>query len=692
MTSRSGFDLEFSLTHAPPVRCDRGDSCHGSQATKGIYPAGTPLYETKLKRNKTKLNICASCFDHYRSKSSTQVTQSVQPPARGRLGGRVVKGDAQIHALTAAAQRHEKVEVRAIGNGACSTSSGPRVAHTSGGYTANHNNYSVALNQNRNRSLLHGGLTGAVTGRLAYLPPRGKKLQPFETCQVTIPDVPVSIGASVFLDQVFNELLPSYQSAIKNLCFTKGISLSDNIEIYPLSTDDILMVNDDAVPYNMTVELNLIRAHFFKTTKEGSALVFNPKAKPAVVQLQLTSTWYSRYLHWLSDLEQKQIECDEAAEFGIKRKSSSSVGPRKRGKMETLYADITSVTTGSAGSASAKSMTSAQDGLNSFHAPTLALTSTILPLPSELARALSLATKTNTEDTRPFVQFRTFDVVLRKIKFMSLSSLTRSMISQTRLERFEDEAVYTLTVDYSNPSVGGFKTAHKGRVEASPFCSKTVDVCVKQGHQFDKNSHKTISHPSRVQLTFLTDELLTHQWANALLDATYAHVTAVRQKLFADNPTWKPRLKVPELRFTEAGLAIEQGEASRAKVYMMEEYISGPFKKYIHNGSVQPLSSVQNDPVAIFLAFSQHAQYVLSNGLAFVSDYQGGPRDDHDETVILTDPQLITNPDLGDIFAGGNIPAAFHNFCEQHVCNSFCRDFQLTPLSDFIPTRLESRD
>ncbi|KAJ7847148.1 hypothetical protein B0H14DRAFT_3677007 [Mycena olivaceomarginata] len=573
MTSRSGSDLEFSLTHAPPVRCDRGDSCHGSQATKGIYPAGKPLYETKLKRNKTKLNICASCFDHYRSKSSTQVT-----PLR------------LVHEF----------------------------AHTSGGYTANHNNYKRA-----------------VTGRLAYLPPRGKKLQPFETCQVTIPDVPVSIGASVLLDQVFNKLLPLYQSAIKNLCFTKGISLSDNIEIYPLSTDDILMVNDDAVPYNMTVELNLIRAHFFKTTKEGSALVFNPKAKPAVVQLQLTSTWYSRYLHWLSDLEQKQIECDEAAKFGIKRKSSSSVGPRKRGTMETLYADITSVTTGSAGSASAKSMTSAQDGLDSFHAPTLTLTSIILPLPSELARALSLATKTNTEDTRPFVQFRTFDIVLRKIKFVSLSSLTRSMISQMRLERFEDEAVYTLTVDYSNPSVGGFKTAHKGRVEASPFCSKTVDVCVKQGHQFDKNY-----------------ELLTHQWANALLDATYAHVTAVRQKLFADNPTWKPHLKVPELRFTEAGLAIEQGEASRAK----------------------PLPSVQNDTVAIFLAFSQHAQYVLSNGLAIVSDYQGGPRDDHNETVILTDPQLITNPDLGDIFAGGNIPAVFHNFCEQHVCNSFCHD------------------
>ncbi|KAJ7300966.1 hypothetical protein DFH08DRAFT_724812 [Mycena albidolilacea] len=197
------------------------------------------------------------------------------------------------------------------------------------------------------------------------------------------------------------------------------------------------------------------------------------------------------------------------------------------------------------------------------------------------------------------------------------------MIAQTRLEWFEDEGVYTLTVDYSNPSVGAFKIAHKGQVEAFPFRSKAVNVCVKQGHQFDKNGIAQDDHPLRVQLTFLTDKLLTHQWANTLLDATYAHITTVRQKLFADNPTWKPCFKVPELRFTEAGLAIAQGEASRTKVYMIEEYISGPFKKYIHNCSVQPLPSVQNDTVVIFLAFSQHAQYILSNGLAFVSNYQG---------------------------------------------------------------------
>ncbi|KAJ7844887.1 hypothetical protein B0H14DRAFT_2584973 [Mycena olivaceomarginata] len=170
MTSRSGFDLEFSLTHAPPVRCDRGYQRHLSRRHTSIRDQAEAEQDEAQHLRFLLQPLSLQELD----------PKSVQPPAHGRLGGRVVKGDAQIHALTAAAQCHEKVEVRAIGNGACSASSGPRVAHTSGGYTANHDNCSVALNQNRNRSLLHGGLTGAVTGRLAYLPPRGKKLQPFE--------------------------------------------------------------------------------------------------------------------------------------------------------------------------------------------------------------------------------------------------------------------------------------------------------------------------------------------------------------------------------------------------------------------------------------------------------------------------------------------------------------------------------
>ncbi|KAJ7197602.1 hypothetical protein GGX14DRAFT_374863, partial [Mycena pura] len=78
----------------------------------------------------------------------------------------------------------------------------------------------------------------------------------------------------------------------------------------------------------------------------------------------------------------------------------------------------------------------------------------------------------------------------------------------------------------------------------------------------------------------------------------------------------------PDLRFTEAGLAVEQGDSSHAKVCMIEERMGGPFQKYIHNGSLRLPASAQNDAIALFLSFSQHAQYVLSNGQVFVSNYQ----------------------------------------------------------------------
>jgi hypothetical protein len=70
--------------------------------------------------------------------------------------------------------------------------------------------------------------------------------------------------------------------------------------------------------------------------------------------------------------------------------------------------------------------------------------------------------------------------------------------------------------------------------------------------------------------------------------------------------------------------------------------------------------------------------------------------------IILTDPQVITYPyafslafltyvnwhsrDLGDIFTNGNVPSAFLSFCDDHVCNCFCHDFDLTPLDEFVQT------
>ncbi len=44
---------------------------------------------------------------------------------------------------------------------------------------------------------------------------------------------------------------------------------------------------------------------------------------------------------------------------------------------------------------------------------------------------------------------------------------------------------------------------------------------------------------------------------------------------------------------------------------------------------------------------------------------------------LLSDPQIITNPELGDIFAGGNIPDAWEDFMAQHECNEFCHSFKV---------------
>ncbi|KAJ7197605.1 hypothetical protein GGX14DRAFT_402531 [Mycena pura] len=223
-------------------------------------------------------------------KTSTQVTKTAQcrlaspgssshPPAGEHVRGHVVKGNAKIHSLTAAAQRHEKVEIRAM-----SASTGPQVAHTSGGYNANHSNYEAARIHSRNRAM---------------------------TCQVAVGDIPL-------LNIVFNGIMESYQCAIGDLLRSRGVLLSADDVLFPLSVADVEMVDVNGVPYTMDFESNVIRAHFFKSNKDGNSLVYNPRAKPVVVQLQLRPTWYSMYVEWINDLEQKQLERDEAAEFGAK--------------------------------------------------------------------------------------------------------------------------------------------------------------------------------------------------------------------------------------------------------------------------------------------------------------------------------------------------------------------------------------
>ncbi|KAJ7207828.1 hypothetical protein GGX14DRAFT_396041 [Mycena pura] len=671
--------LEVSLTRAEPVWCARRESCRGAPQTKGLYPANTPLYSLTLKRDKSKISVCGDCFDHYKFKNSTIVTERVenQAPGGGRVGGHVVKGDVHIHKNVAAAQRH-RVFLH-FPKRSRFVPSGPHVVASNGNY--NPEQYAAAQSRMRGRAMatsVHTGYTGAVTTCLVYQPPKGIRLQMLEKCSVTFRDIPVGIGYSQLLDTCFQNILPVYQTTIH-----------------------VEMVDVNAVPLDVTAESNLIRPHFFKPAKDGIALVFNAKAKPCVVQLQVTSTWHSGYVRWTNEMEEEEIGHEEEA-AGLKRKPTHSVRPqpRKRTKpaeTKTLYADLTSIAGpfhAAPTSVSTSSPSPSLPSLSHAHAGVEVEPSTSPPnasaaaaaeviAPHVLARALSRSTKATPEEARQLAQVRTFPVDLHMVKLLRLAlliELTNSGLPKLDT-RFDPPSRCMLTIDNSVSEVGGFKTACFGTIATSPFASKLDKICAKQAYDKD---HKVLT--SLAQLEVLQDELMTHQWANALLILVYAHIATVREGIIGDGYTfWKPKLKVPKVRFAEAGLAIEQGVAGRAKVYMVEERITGPFKKFIHNGSARLSQSAQSDPVIAFLAFTQHAQYVLSNGMAFVSDYQGGAQSGSSDAVILSDPQLISDPKLGDIFAGGNVPSAFYNFCEEHVCNSFCTDFRLIPLDKFVP-------
>ncbi|KAF8957943.1 hypothetical protein BDZ97DRAFT_2061944 [Flammula alnicola] len=87
----------------------------------------------------------------------------------------------------------------------------------------------------------------------------------------------------------------------------------------------------------------------------------------------------------------------------------------------------------------------------------------------------------------------------------------------------------------------------------------------------------------------------------------------------------------------------------------------------------------RDDPeyeLAEFLMFMQHAQYQITHGTAYISDFQG-------VGTTLTDPQIMTKPDLGSsLFGDGNLGEAFSKFPVEHICagNRWCEWFKLEKL------------
>ncbi len=195
-------------------------------------------------------------------------------------------------------------------------------------------------------------------------------------------------------------------------------------------------------------------------------------------------------------------------------------------------------------------------------------------------------------------------------------------------------------------------------------------------------------------------------WARALLQEVYVYLDELVKEV------GEPAFKIPwDLDFVEAGLCKDP----TGNVYLVERTIEGRFVKYINNDSPMPLRPKEDlkdgeaiYAIAEFLSFTQHVQFILTEGMVFVTDYQGtslrplraymfnadgvprlgeildGPANCHTSVRLIlfawhSCANILTIRRLGDqLFAMGN--SGYDVFVQRHVCNHFCRHFRLEPV------------
>ncbi|KAI0645259.1 hypothetical protein C8Q79DRAFT_1104724 [Trametes meyenii] len=201
-----------------------------------------------------------------------------------------------------------------------------------------------------------------------------------------------------------------------------------------------------------------------------------------------------------------------------------------------------------------------------------------------------------------------------------------------------------------------------------------ISVCAKQAVYPTPhgNSEHPIPHIAQQQGKLLMTEVQCLVWAQALLKLAYDFVEE------QDNLLGSIAMVVPKMHFVDAALAIVDGTDSKhPTAYLIEQSIPVPtsgvkWRKYINNDSPKPIPQydVMENERAQFLAFTQHVQMWKTRGLAIVTDYQG-------YGALLSDPQINTNPRLGNLFASGNLPNLHHTFVDKHKCTKFCNAYKL---------------
>jgi hypothetical protein len=182
---------------------------------------------------------------------------------------------------------------------------------------------------------------------------------------------------------------------------------------------------------------------------------------------------------------------------------------------------------------------------------------------------------------------------------------------------------------------GGFKMAYFGK-SSQPLFSDDHNICAKQSFYTKTKTvtrqdgrsveiRQDIPYDGIKQAQDLIMEVTCLNWAHALLEMVYAFIGEWMDKRPAGKFT---EIKIPEMHFVKAGLAIEQANEGERRCFLLEEVIpesEGSFRKYLNNTSAVPCQFVAEDDNdrAEFLAFAQHVQYFKTKKRAYVADFQG---------------------------------------------------------------------
>ncbi|KIO08753.1 hypothetical protein M404DRAFT_22604 [Pisolithus tinctorius Marx 270] len=236
--------------------------------------------------------------------------------------------------------------------------------------------------------------------------------------------------------------------------------------------------------------------------------------------------------------------------------------------------------------------------------------------------------------------------------------------------------------------VGGFKTTHHAYLLLNPVVPSGLGslprhpVVLKRPYHGGDSANKQYKRYVLAQeLPLLFQEANILYWAKSLLQMTYEYINlAIRDAADISIPAWIAN--IPHLHFVEAGLALVYSTTSKGPstsagsvvaAYLLEERIEcgdSKFMKFIHNVQYSSLLKPDHNTfhIAEFLIFMQHIQYMKTDGLAYISDYQGS-------TTLLMDPQILTHLSVGggtDIFSKGNVEIGVELFEQEHICNQYC--------------------